>query len=53
MKKKDDLYEYIALYIDDLAIAMKNPKEFTDISENKHEFNLKGMDFTRDDDNTL
>jgi hypothetical protein len=41
---------------------MKNPKEFMDILENKHRFNLKGtrpimfhlgMDFTRDDDGTL
>jgi hypothetical protein len=41
---------------------MKNPKEFTDILETKHKFKLKGtgpitfhlgMDFTRDDDNTL
>jgi hypothetical protein len=62
MRKKGSIYEYIAVYIDDLAIAMKNPKEFTDILENKHKFKLKGtrpitchlgMDFTRDDDNTL
>jgi hypothetical protein len=41
---------------------MKNPKEFNDILETKHKFKLKGtgpitfhlgMDFTRDDDNTL
>jgi hypothetical protein len=41
---------------------MKNPKEFTDVLENKHTFKLKGtgpimfhlgMDFTRDDDGTL
>jgi hypothetical protein len=41
---------------------MKNPKEFTDVLENKHKFKLKctrpitfhlGMDFTRDDDGTL
>jgi hypothetical protein len=41
---------------------MKNPKEFTDILETKHNFKVKGtgpitfhlgMDFTRDNDNTL
>jgi hypothetical protein len=62
MRKKDDLYEYIAVYVDDLAIAMKNPKDITDILEKKHKFKLKGtgpisfhlgMDFTRDEDNTL
>jgi hypothetical protein len=31
MRKKGSLYEYIAVYVDDLAVAMKNPKEFTDI----------------------
>jgi hypothetical protein len=56
------MYEYIAVYVDDLAIAMKNPKEFLDILENKLKFKLKctgpitfhlGIDFTRDNDNTL
>jgi Reverse transcriptase (RNA-dependent DNA polymerase) len=31
MRKKGNLYEYIAVYVDDLAIAMKNPKELIDI----------------------
>jgi Reverse transcriptase (RNA-dependent DNA polymerase) len=62
MKKNGNIYEYIAVYVDNLAIAMKNPKEFTDILDNKHKFKLKGtgpimfhlgMDFTRDDDGTL
>jgi Reverse transcriptase (RNA-dependent DNA polymerase) len=62
MRKKDNLYEYIAVYVDDLAIAMKDPKELTDILEKQHKFKLKGtgpitfhlgMDFTRDDNNTL
>jgi Reverse transcriptase (RNA-dependent DNA polymerase) len=34
MRKKGNLYEYIAVYVDDLAIAMKDPKELTDILEN-------------------
>jgi hypothetical protein len=50
------------LLVDDLSIAMKNPKEFTDVLEIKHKFKLKGTgpiafhldrDFTRDDDGTL
>jgi Reverse transcriptase (RNA-dependent DNA polymerase) len=62
MRKNSNIYEYIAVYIDDLAIAMKNSKVFTDILETRHTFKLKGtgpitfhlgMDFTRDDDNTL
>jgi Reverse transcriptase (RNA-dependent DNA polymerase) len=62
MTKNGNIYEYIAVYVDNLAIAMKNPKEFTNILETKHKFKLKGtrpitfhlgMDFTRDDDNTL
>jgi Reverse transcriptase (RNA-dependent DNA polymerase) len=62
MRKKGNIYDYIAVYVDELAIAMKNPKEFTDILENKHKFKLKGtrpivfhlgMDFTRDKDNAL
>jgi hypothetical protein len=35
------MYEYIAVYVDDLAIAMKNPKEFTDILENPMYFTYK------------
>jgi Reverse transcriptase (RNA-dependent DNA polymerase) len=62
MRKKGNLYKYIAVYVDDLAIAMKDPKELTDILEKQHKFKLNGtgpitshlgMDFTRDDDNTL
>jgi hypothetical protein len=56
------MYKYDAVYVDDLAIAMKNPKEFFDILEKKHKFKTKGtgpvilhlgMDFSRDEDNTL
>jgi hypothetical protein len=42
MRKKGNIYEYIAVYVDDLAIAMKKPKEFTDILETRHKFKLKG-----------
>jgi hypothetical protein len=62
MRKKGSIYEYITVFIYDLAVAMKNPKEFTDILETKHKFKPKGMgpitfhlgmDFKRDDDNIL
>jgi hypothetical protein len=62
MRKKGNLYEYIAVYVDGLAIAMKDPKELTDILEKQHNVKIKGtgpitfhlgMDFTRDDDNSL
>jgi Reverse transcriptase (RNA-dependent DNA polymerase) len=62
MQKKGNMYEYVAVYVDDIAIAMKDPKEFTDLLEQRHKFKLKGagpisyhlgMDFSRDEDNTL
>jgi hypothetical protein len=60
MGKLDDMYDYVAVYVDDLAIAMKNPKEFVDILEKKHKLKSKGtisvhlgMDISRDEDNTL
>jgi Reverse transcriptase (RNA-dependent DNA polymerase) len=62
MRKKGNLYDYITVYDNDLAIAMKDSKELTDILEKQHKFKLKGtgpisfhlgMDFTRDDDKTL
>jgi hypothetical protein len=62
MQKKGNLYEYVAVYLYDLAIAKKDPKEFTDVLEKKHKFKLKGtgpifnhlgMDFSRDEDNIL
>jgi Reverse transcriptase (RNA-dependent DNA polymerase) len=62
MRKKGNMYEYIAVYFEDLAISTKDPKELLDILEKQHEFKLKGtgpisfhlgMDLTRDEDNTL
>jgi hypothetical protein len=41
MRKKGSLYEYIAVYVDDLAFAMKNPKELTDILEKQHMFEYR------------
>ena len=50
------------MYVDDLAIAMKNCNSFITILENKYKFKLKGtgtityhlgMDFFRDKDKNL
>jgi hypothetical protein len=62
MRRDGDLYEYIAVYVDDLCIASKNPKKITDELTEKHKLKLKGVgpityhlgcDFTRDADGTL
>ena len=62
MRQSGDIYEYAAVYVDDLTIAMRNPKEFVDILENKRKFETKGagnisfhlgMDFVQDDDGKL
>ena len=37
-----DHYEYIARYVDDLAIASRDPKAITDELEGKYSFKLKG-----------
>jgi hypothetical protein len=60
MRRVDDHYEYIAMYVDDLAISSKDPKAITDILMNKYNFKLKGsgeieyhldMSFHRNDRN--
>ena len=57
-----DVYEYIAVYVDDLAIVAKNPKSMYNTLLNKHKFKLKGtgpisyhlgMGFVQNDDVTL
>ena len=60
--RKDDHYEYICVYVDDLAIAMTDPAEFCDKLINKYGYKLKGVgpleyhlgcDFGRDPDGTF
>ena len=60
--KEHDIYEYVAVYVDDLAIAMKNCDEFITTLKTKYKLKLKGtgtiqyhlgMDFFRDKDDTL
>ena len=55
-------YEMVAVYVDDLAIGMKDPKSFLTMLMDKHKFKLKGSgpisfhlgcDFERDDDGVL
>ena len=55
-------YEYIAVYDDDLAICMKDPKPFCDTLKEKYKLKLKGVGpinyhlgcgYTRDEDGTL
>ena len=53
-------YEYIAVYVDDLAICMKDPKSFCDALKKKYKLKLRevapinyhlGCGYTRDEDN--
>ena len=57
-----DHYEYVAVYVDDLLIASKNPERITKALQVDHGFKLKGVglltyhlgcDYFRDSDNTL
>jgi hypothetical protein len=43
MRRNSDLWEYIATYVDDLAIIMKDPKSFTDLPIDKYKYKLKGV----------
>ena len=62
MREDNDVYEYIAVYTDDLAIASRDPKKIIDALETDAHFKLKGVgpisyhlgcDYTRDADGTL
>src|SRR5687768_7881260 len=62
MRKNGEQYEYVAVYVDDLAFALKNPQAFIDILKNDYQFKIKeagplefdlGADFFRDEDGTL
>jgi hypothetical protein len=62
MRRVDNHYEYIASYVDDLAISSNDPKAITDTLMNKYNFKLKGsgeieyhleMSFRRNDRNEL
>ena len=62
MCRVDDHYEYIAVYVDDLAIASKNPAGIIRALTEVHKFKLKGTgpiefhlgcDFFRDEEGVL
>src|SRR5687767_2171592 len=42
MRKDGDIYEYVGVYVDDLAMAMKDPQTFTDTLMNKYKLKLNG-----------
>jgi hypothetical protein len=62
MRRNGNQYEYVAVYVDDLAIAMIDPEAFVKVLVDKYNFKLKGtgpisfhlgMDFECDEDGTL
>jgi asparagine synthetase B (glutamine-hydrolysing) len=40
LRSNGEVYEYVAVYVDDLAFAMETPLEFLDVLVNKHKFKL-------------
>ena len=61
-REHDGWYEYVAVYVDDLAIASKDAKEIIRQLKEDHHYKLKGVgeisfhlgcDFGRDPDGTL
>ena len=62
MRQNGNIYEYIGVYVDDVAAAAKDPKAITDLLQDKYQFKLKGTgpisfhlgcDFAWDDDGTM
>jgi hypothetical protein len=62
MRRVDNHYEYVAVYVDDLAIASKHPADIIRALTEEHKFKLKGTgpieyhlgcDFFRDEDGVL
>jgi len=62
MRRVNDHYEYIGVYVDDLAIVSKDPQAIITAFEKDYKFKLKGTgpisfhlgcDFARDPDGTL
>ena len=62
MIKRSGLWEYLAVYVDDLAFAMKDLAKFTKLLVEKYKYKWKGTgdiafhlgcDFFRDDDGVL
>ena len=62
MKDCGTHYEYLCVYVDDILVAMREPKVFFDILIMKYKYKIKGMgepsyhlggNFSRDPDGTL
>ena len=62
MRECNNCYEYIAVYVDDLALAVKDPQELIDQLTKQKGYKLKGVEpleyhlgcnFERDKDGTL
>ena len=62
LRENGPIYEYIGVYVDDLAIAMESPKDFIEMLRDKHNFKIKapgplqfhlGTDFYHDEDGAL
>jgi hypothetical protein len=62
MRPNGDVYEYIGVYTDDLAIIGKHPQEIVNVLMSKYAFKLKGtgpitfhlgMDFFCDSDDVM
>jgi hypothetical protein len=60
--KEGTHYEYVGVYVDDIALAMDDPQGFLAILESEYGFKVKGSgeinfylgcDFFRDEDGTL
>ena len=45
MPRNDDIYEYVAIYVDDLAFAVKDPKAFIEILKLDMDLNWKEQDY--------
>ena len=41
MHKNGDQYEYVAVYVNDLAFAIKDPQAFVDVLKNSYNFKIK------------
>ena len=44
MRQNGDIYEYVSVYVDDLAFAVKNPKLFVEKLQTKHGFKVRELD---------
>ena len=62
LRQNGEIYEYVAVYVDDLAFALKDPQTFVDALKSKHNYKIKGAgplefhlgaDFYRETDGTL